>query len=143
MVSCGPKIIYKEYKEINNNTWSKGNPIVFNLDIQDTSKKYDIILTVKSLDAYRFANVYVQVKTTFPDNKKVEDVVSLELTKSNGEANGTCSGEECSTPILFQENINFAQLGKYKIAIDQYSREQTINGIESLELKVMESKPKQ
>jgi gliding motility-associated lipoprotein GldH len=139
-ISCGPKTIYKETKLIPNGSWPKGSPVVFDIDIKDTTSKYDIILSVDAKEDFRYTNLYVSVKTTFPNNTSSDDIVSLELSKSNGDSNGKCSSGSCSVPILFQHNINFAQLGKYVIAIDQHSREKMIEGIEQFELKIVENR---
>ncbi len=139
LYSCGPKTIYKETMEIPNATWFKEKPLTFNFDIKDTITKHDILLNVRYKNDFRYTNQYVTVKTIFPTSNKVEDIVSLELCKSNGESNGKCSGESCTVPIVFQQKINFPYLGRYTIAIAQYSREDSIRGIESMELILQES----
>lgn len=137
--ACEPKTIYAEKKPIDEAIWTKDKPLVFEFEVKDTLAKYDIILGVKYEEDYKYINQYISVNTTFPSKKKVEDIVSLELTKSNGESNGECSGSTCTVPILFQENISFPLIGKYTIEIGQYSRMDTIVGIKSLEFKLVES----
>jgi gliding motility-associated lipoprotein GldH len=137
--SCGPKTIYQENKTIDENLWTKEKPLVFEFDVKDTLTKYDIVLGVKYKEDFKYINQYISVNTTFPNKKKIEDIVSLELTKTNGETNGKCSGSTCTVPILFQEKITFPLLGKYTIEIGQYSRMDTIQGIQSMEFKLVES----
>jgi gliding motility-associated lipoprotein GldH len=139
LYACGPKTIYKESREIPGAMWKKDKPLTFGFEVNDTLSKYDIVLSVKYKNDFRYKNQYISVTTTFPNNKKIEDIVSLELSKNNGDSNGKCSGESCIVPILFQEKINFPSLGHYIISIAQYSREDSIMGIESMEFKLMES----
>jgi gliding motility-associated lipoprotein GldH len=137
--ACGPKTFYKESKSVADAMWAKDNPLIFEFDVEDTVAKYDIILAVTYKEDFKYTNQYISVNTIFPNSKKIEDIVSLELTKSNGETYGKCSGNDCTVPILFQENISFSSQGKYKIIIGQYSRMDTISGIESMEFKLLES----
>ncbi len=142
LLSCGSKTMYKESKSIANAIWTKDQPLTFDFEVLDTLTKYDIVLTVGHKSSFRFTNQYVSVSTIFPNNKKIKDIVSLELSQSNGVTNGKCSGESCHVPILFQEKINFPILGRYHISIGQYSREDSIMGIENMELKLVESELK-
>jgi gliding motility-associated lipoprotein GldH len=138
-VSCGPKVIFEEKAEINNGVWTKDQKLSYSFEVTDTIKKYDILLNVNSNKEYKYQNIYINIETIFPKGNKTEDLVSLEISKPNGEPFGKCSGDECTTPILLQEKVKFPSLGKYIINMYQYSRLQSIEGLNSGILLIQEA----
>jgi gliding motility-associated lipoprotein GldH len=137
--SCGPKKIFSEEHEIENQLWNKNNSISYTFDVRDTIKQYDFWLNVKSNSDFKYQNVYVIIETVFPKGNRTEDQVSLELNKPNGEPHGSCNGDRCETPILLLEKVKFPNLGNYTINIKQYSRMIQIEGLEALKLTVQET----
>jgi gliding motility-associated lipoprotein GldH len=138
-VSCGPKVIFEEKAEINNGVWAKDQKLSYSFEVTDTLKKYDILLNVNSNKEYKYQNIYINIETIFPKGNKTVDLVSLEISKPNGEPFGKCSGDECTTPILLQEKVKFPSLGKYIINMYQYSRQQSIEGLNSGILLIQEA----
>jgi gliding motility-associated lipoprotein GldH len=139
LMACGPKKIYNKEIAIAERIWEKEKIISFEFDVIDTTKRYDFLLDVESKSEFKYQNMYVQLETVFPKGNKAEDIVSLEISQPNGKPNGDCSGEECHTPIMMQENVKFPDLGQYTINIKQYSRMDKVEGISKLELTIQES----
>ena len=139
ITACGPKIIFDKEVKFEKQQWSKSQKINFEFEVTDTIKKYDLILNVKTLENYRFQNLYISIDTRFPEGKVSKDVVSLELNGGGGNWNGKCSGGLCEIPILLQQGISFKYSGNYSIDISQYSRLDTIEGLQALTLRIEEA----
>ena len=134
--SCNNAIIYEEKIDLKNSLFSKNVEINYSFEISDTLSKYDVILEVNHSEEYSYQNLYVKIKTIFPGSKSIEDILSLELSKSGTEWQGKCSGDNCTAPIVLVENTKFQSPGKYQISISQYGRTEEVEGLNSFKLMV-------
>lgn len=116
------------------NPWMYDDPIIFEFDVEGKDdSSHEMLLRLKHAQSYGYQNLYVKIKTTFPDKEIVEDVVSLDLTDGRGYA-GTCSGGACEVDILLRSAFKFKQSGDYTLSIEQYGREEGLEGIISATL---------
>lgn len=138
LTSCGPKIIYQDKQEIAK-PWSYNKPVTFDFEISDTTSAYDLTLDVDYSANFSFENMYFKVTTTFPDGKQVNHPLSIQLAGKNGEWIGSCSGEKCTAPIALTSAAYYRSAGKYRISFEQYSRQDTISGIDGLQFTISQS----
>ena len=138
ILGCGPKIIFDD-EALFVSALSYQDTIHFEFEIVDTLIPYDIVLSIEHDNSYDFQNAYFKLFTTFPNGQMVEDITSFDLKKPNGMTNGACSGQLCKVPFLIQDNTFFKSLGTYGLKITQYSRVDSLAGIESIGLKIIEA----
>ncbi|MBK8702000.1 MAG: gliding motility lipoprotein GldH [Saprospiraceae bacterium] len=138
--SCQGDLLYKKQLAIAEKGWSKEDTLHYDFELNDTTARYNMTLEVEALSAFRYQNLYVSMRTLFPDGSTGDDIVSLEMVSPSGIWNGKCNGEVCTVPILIQENIGIKKAGKYQLNITQYSRQDTIRGVKSLTLAVSRAK---
>lgn len=134
--SCGPQPIIDQHHEIKE-YWSYNEVHSFDLASMDTIETYDLILQLTHNEAFGYQNLYLNIKTIYPDNKTVEDIVSLELTDGKGQYLGKCRGSNCTTDIMLQESFKFKQNGRHVIEIQQYSRINKLKGIEGIGIQLL------
>ncbi len=134
LAGCGPDYIFKEYQTIDSKGWDYNKRIDFQFEINDTSKVYNLILDVMHADTFASENAYVKVYTTFPDGKKTEQQLSLELASKTGNWFGKCSSGSCNLLIGLQENVVFAQSGTYKFSLEQFGRSNPLTGLSKIGL---------
>ena len=132
--------IFEKKIEINKSQWDYEDIVNFDFVIEDTLKKYDLVLEVEHAEDYGFQNLYVQFHTTYPSGEKETQMVSLELSRKSGIWNGECSGNTCEVEIPLQINAHFKEPGNHSIAVEQYMRKNPLPGIKSMELKIAEHK---
>ena len=135
--SCGPEVIYEEKIKVTD-PWSYDEDMVYIFDVIDTTQKYNLIYELTHSKEFKYQNLYVQISTTYPNGRKVEDQVSLQIANKKGEFYGKCF-TNCSLDIGLQEKFRFKDLGKHTIAISQYSRIEKLQGIKSGTLVLIES----
>ncbi len=114
--------------------WSYDDLLVSSYDVQDTMQKYDLALRVNHSLEYDYQNVYLQVKTVFPDGKETSNPLSLNLADKIGTWLGKCGGDGCDITFSFQDDFRFQSLGKHEFSIGQFSRENQLAGISEIEL---------
>jgi gliding motility-associated lipoprotein GldH len=137
-ISCGPKIVYEQSRDIKQ-PWSYGQSLTYDFEITDTTKAYDLSLKVDHRSDFTYENMYVKVTTIFPDGKKVDHPLSLQLASPNGTWIGDCRGDFCSAKIFLASSAYYKHKGRYKINFEQFSRNDTIGGIKQMTLIVSES----
>ena len=134
--------VYNEEKKIDNAIWTYANPIEFSFAIEDTTSLYNIFLETKHKEDFPSANAYAKLFVGLPNGTIREQQVSLELADPKGEWYGKCSGGNCLNRLSFMPKANFDQVGIYKIRFEQYTRKDSLEGIESLRLIVEKVKEK-
>jgi len=135
--SCGPKAIYS--KSINlNGAWTYPEQLITTIDIADTIQKYDLVATIDHGEDFGYENLYLQITTIFPDGEKRSSPLSLELANSKGFWNGKCSGNACTLSFNLQEDFRFKEPGSYSFEIEQFSRKDTLKGLNEMTLSLYE-----
>ena len=133
---CKKEFIFEKEISIVDSAWNYNNILKFDFEINDISKKYDLMLEVIHAGDYDFQNLYVKFQTAYPSGEKKEQVVSLELAGKSGIWNGQCSGNTCAVEIPLQVNAIFEEKGKHQISIEQYMRKSPLRGVEGMALKI-------
>ena len=126
-----------------NEDWHYGDSIVFEFDIADKAKVYDIFLDVTHSSEYRFANLYTMLHVYFPDGRDRKEQVSLELAEMGGKWMGSCSGGTCTRQIPFMPNAVFEMAGKHRIVLEQYNRQESMQGVKGFRLRIKQREKEQ
>lgn len=134
--SCSGDAIYSEKADIGDDGWSYADSIRFAFDAPDTTGTYGLWLGVHHDPEYAWENAYVRIRTDFPSDSSVVDVVSLELTDGMGGWMGRCSGNTCHVDIPLRVNVKFPAPGTYALTFVQYMRQDVVPGIYGLTFQV-------
>ncbi|RME98138.1 MAG: hypothetical protein D6772_09450 [Bacteroidetes bacterium] len=130
--ACGPKIVYDETISFADTGWSYTDSLVATFDIVDTNKIYNLHLLLTHSPDFAYQNFYVQVHTVFPSGQRISQQLSLELARSSGAWYGACSSEVCELDIPIQEGAYFNQPGTYRVVVEQFSRDNPLEGVYAL-----------
>jgi gliding motility-associated lipoprotein GldH len=136
--SCGPKVIYENQIDVPEK-WAYKDSLTYSFEVSDTLKPYDITLDISHNTTFGYENLYIYAVTVFPEGRRSANPVSLQLANSSGDWIGKCSGDHCQTKIQIASASYFKTMGKYKIIICQHSRQDLLEGIRSVGLKISES----
>ena len=133
--ACGPDYIYEKKYEFDKG-WSYADSLFFKVSIKDTLSIYNLYLDVNHIDAYPYQNMYVRIHTTFPDQQKLTERVSITMAKKTGEWVGECTSENCRLRINIQEGAFFNQSGEYIFMVEQFMRHDTLSSIKAVALAI-------
>ncbi|MEO6189386.1 MAG: hypothetical protein ABIO44_02520 [Saprospiraceae bacterium] len=136
LISCSKETLFSSSTKILNSSWDETQNISFEWNNVDTTTRYDLVLLVKHTDQIPSQNVYVKCKSTSPDLKSSEQVVSLELLANNGVPFGSCAFGSCSVNIILATNLYFPLIGKYSLTLAPFSRINPISGIDEIGLNI-------
>src|SRR5690606_34872198 len=135
--SCADEhFIFEQNVEIPNAEWIASEKAILKVNITDTVSQHNFYINVRNTEAYPYRNLYVFVKTTFPNEKTSRDTVGIILADVTGKWIGSGSGflnssRHLSNTILFKYNKRFPISGEYVFEIEQAMRTDTLEGIQN------------
>lgn len=136
---CGESFVWEQEYALPETGWRWADTLFFSFDIADTSRVYDMLLELDHTTEYPFQNLYVRIHTSWPDGSTRTDLLSLEMADRQGRWLGDCGGRRCRLRILVQQQIFFPQVGTYRLAIEQYTRRNPIEGVEAVALRLRDT----
>ena len=125
----------------NDAKWATSDRAVMEFEVSDTVSQHNFYLNVRNTEAYPYRNLYVFVKTEFPNGKSSRDTVGVILADASGRWLGSGNGylsssQHLSNTIMYQYNKRFPLKGSYKVEIEQAMRVDTLEGIRNVGLKI-------
>ncbi len=132
-VSCDKNRVFDEYKSTENGSWEKNNSIQFLFQVTDTISVNNLFLNIRNNNNYKYSNLYLITKISFPNGNKIIDTLQYEMADKTGKFLGSGFSEIKENKLFYKENIRFPSSGNYTLSISQAMRKngETV-GIESL-----------
>ena len=125
ITSCNKKAIVEDYRSLRHAEWNQDTVLVFDFDIPDPKKLYDLSFSVRNEGRYGYSNLWIFVSITPPSGKALTDTVELVLAKPSGEWLGSGLGDLYDRKYPYKKTIFFPEIGKYSISVRQGMRTQT------------------
>jgi gliding motility-associated lipoprotein GldH len=137
LASCGKDAMYDNTKRIPRGVWNKEETVRFEVPVTDTVHPYRFYLNVRHSTDYRYSNVYFFINTVFPDGKKARDTVECILAQPDGKWIGKGISGTRDNQILLRVGLRFPMKGTYLFEFEQAMREDTLNGISDVGLRLV------
>lgn len=134
--ACDKARLMEENEQINNNSWQLKDAKTFEAEISDTAISYNLYINVRHSFQFEWRNMWVNIKTTFPDGKKFDKRVNLVLSEPDGHWFGDCLGDNCDMQIGIQDKAYFPQPGKYTFTITQDMRVDPLPFVKSIGMRI-------
>lgn len=139
VISCD-SAYYDRSTSFDNSFWLYDDARSFSFDITDTTKIFDMILEVDHTDEFPYQNLYLKTSTSFPSDTVISQLLSLDMANEAGFWFGDCSASNCQISIPIQSGVHFQEVGTYQLELLQHSRSDTLVGLKSIGLKLLELK---
>jgi len=131
----GKDFLYHENIAIDGEVWTTENQLPFRFSITDTTTAYEIGMNVRYTLNFPKQNLYVFLRTTFPDGTPACDTASINLFAIDGTPYGKGKRiKELDVPIA---KIRFPMSGQYNIRMEQGMRTDVLEGVASMGLYIM------
>lgn len=134
--SCVDNAIVDNFFTIPNQHWTYAQPIKTAVGITNPEKGYNIYINLRHTDAYKYANIWFKVSIISPDKKKETKRVEFNLASPDGAWLGTTAGNLFTCQLPYKQNFKFTQKGKYLIIVEQNMRDNPLDGVNDLGLRV-------
>jgi gliding motility-associated lipoprotein GldH len=105
--------------------------------ITDTTATYNVYVNVRNTSEYPYQNFWFFIEKSFDTQPTVsKDTVECYLAYDNGKWIGNGVGAAFDMPVLIEQNLKFAAAGTYRYKIYQGMREDNLQGIRDIGLRV-------
>ena len=126
-LACNQKTVVEDYQSLRHSEWNQDSLLVFEINVPDSKKVYDLAFSVRNEGNYAYSNLWIFVSITPPSGKTLTDTVELTLAKPSGEWLGSGLGDLYDRKYPYKQTIFFPEIGKYTISVKQGMRTQ--NGV--------------
>jgi len=124
--SCDNNRIFEQNQEIPESGWDKKNVVKFDVDIKDPATAAHFYVNVRNAEGYPYGNIFLFIKTVFPNGKFSNDTLECVLADEKGKWLGTGVGDLYDNQIPFKRNVRFPQAGIYRFEIQQGMRPESV-----------------
>jgi len=133
--------VFEENVDIPNEKWAVSEKAILETAINDTVNPHNFLINVRNTERYPYRNLYVFVKTVFPNGKSSNDTVGIILADATGRWLGNGSGylkssSHPSNSIMYKYNKRFPISGEYRFEIEHAMRTDTLIGIKNIGLRI-------
>jgi gliding motility-associated lipoprotein GldH len=129
--SCDKKRVFDEYKSVGT-AWHKDSVVSFDLPELDSTKRYNLFVTLRDNNNYKFNNLFLIVGMELPNGFTKVDTLEYQMANPDGSLMGDGFSDIKENKLFFKEKVRFR--GKYKVNIKQAVRENgKVPGVTALE----------
>ena len=124
--SCDDARIFEQNQAIPESGWAQSNVVKFDVDIKDPSTPAHFYVNVRNAEGYPYGNIFLFIKTVFPNGKFSNDTLECVLADDKGKWLGTGVGDLYDNQIPFKRNVRFPLAGIYRFEIQQGMRPENV-----------------
>lgn len=140
--SCDPQRHYEDSVEFKDRTWKVTEEPRFEFKITDTTKRYNLYYNIRNSLEYPYARIFVTYHLYDSAGKEIKkkllfnDLFDQKTGEPLGES-GLGDLYDHRFPIL--DRHPFGHPGKYSVKLDQFMRQDTLNGVIAVGVRVEEA----
>lgn len=134
--SCDQARIFEQDQDIPESGWDSKNILKYDVDITDPATPANFYINVRNADGYPYSNLYLFIKTSFPNGKMSNDTLECVLADEKGKWLGSGMGDIYDNQIPFKRNVRFPLAGKYTFEIQHGMRTEIVPLIMDIGLRI-------
>lgn len=139
--ACQNDTVMDQTVSLSEHGWLQKNKLLFDFQITDTSKAYDVRIALRQSNEYPYYNLYFVPKIINSEGKVIKRAFAEAFLydAKTGKPKGSGLGDMYSHQYTIFKGIRFTHLGKYQISLEQYMRTDTLKGIISAGASIIEN----
>ena len=134
--SCDRARIFEQNQDIPESGWNSKSVLKYDVQIQDPSTAANFYINVRNGDGYPYSNLFLFIKTTFPNGKISNDTLECILADAKGKWLGSGMGDIYDNQIPFKRNVRFPIKGTYTFEIQHGMRTDNVPLIMDIGLRI-------
>ena len=127
--SCGNEVLVDHTVEFEKRTWEVQDKFKTQFEVTDTVSNFNFFVTLRNTNDYPYQNVFVFLRTDFPNGKSKLDTINCPLADAKGKWLGKGFSGVYDNRILFMARKRFPLMGSYSISIEHAMRDEELPGI--------------
>ena len=136
LVSCDRKRVFESYYELDKKGWHKDSVVVFNVQLTDTIKNHNLYVNIRNKGTYAYSNLWLFLSIGSPDGALRTDTVEFTLAEPSGKWKGSGVGGLHDNHILYKKSVYFPHKGNYTFSIKQGMRDNVLEGIRDIGIRI-------
>ncbi len=136
---CGSGPIIAETVDLKGEQWAHDEPVVFQLEIEDTVAPHLLFIDLRNTKSYAYSNIFLLVDLAMGNQMILRDTVEIMLADASGKWTGSSSGALVDNHVLTYEDMVFTKPGTYTLKISQAMREDVLKHIVSVGISLFPS----
>lgn len=141
LCGCMDQPVYQKSFTFQDRTWSQDVKPSFEVEIADTSKAYDFIITLRNGTDFQYSNLWIYLDTKTPKLEHSREPYQIRIADPTGKWIGKKSGSIVENEIVFSRR-KMPYPGKYVFTIEQGVIQSKVNEVLDIGFHVQESKIK-
>jgi len=134
--ACDTHRVFDEYKTITGGSWNKDSILVFDIPVTDTLQNHNLYINIRNDINYGYRNLWLFVKIEEPDGIALSDTFEIAMADPSGKWLGEGFGGLKTREVIYRRNVYFPHSGDYKISLQQGMRENSLDGISDVGIRV-------
>lgn len=122
LTACAGNTIYDHHLAIPNCIWGKENPLLYLVQIEDTTTQANTAITVRFTSRTSLKNLPLKLTCVTPDQQVINRTVNVVLKDRNGQARGESMANLWDLKTVVDPPLPFTTKGKYEISIQHLAR---------------------
>ncbi|MBN2611357.1 MAG: gliding motility lipoprotein GldH [Bacteroidales bacterium] len=136
LVSCKHRAVFEKNVAFNDFSWNYNDTMVFNANIDDTTRPHDIYLNIRTSSEYPYSNIYLFITTYAPNGNQLKDTFGIQLADESGRWYGKGAGSIYSLQVPYKKNIKFPFRGIYTFNLQHGMWDQNLEGVTDIGIRV-------
>jgi len=135
--ACNNHAIYDKSITIKNREWFYDQKPQFEVQVNDSTLKYNIYINLRHTNEYDYSNLYLLIHEK---GSKLQDTTyrkEIKLAELDGKWIGKSAASLYEVEYLAKENYTFPDTGKYTFTLEQNMRENPLKNIVDIGIKVI------
>jgi gliding motility-associated lipoprotein GldH len=135
MQACEPARVYEDYEALGK-AWSWEETARFEVDIVDTSARYNLFIGLRHEANYGYMNCWLRIRTILPSGDTTTNRLDIRLAEPDGTWLGQCAVDLCTQRELIGDRRRFPEPGTYVFELEQDMRENPLPGIRDVGIRI-------
>jgi gliding motility-associated lipoprotein GldH len=129
LLACRNKFEYSEYQDIRGGVWDMQKAGIFEFEIEDTAKVYNVHVNLRHGGNYPYSNIWIMLHIIAPDGSIQKKRMEYTLAYPEGAWTGSGLGDIIDNRFVLEHKKKFGLRGKYKYMIYQDMRMNKLPGV--------------
>ena len=144
LTACDSDRIYENNHDFTDRTWKVKETPEFEFQIDDARKKYNLYLNIRNSLDYPYSRIFITYHLQDSTGSQLQTNLTTQdlFDQKTGTPFGTSGlGDIYDHQFSLLTNCEFKMLGKYKIKLEQFTRQDTLKGILAVGVRVEAVRP--
>jgi gliding motility-associated lipoprotein GldH len=143
MASCDDQRVYQEYNDFDQRYWLVNEQPSFEFTINDTATAYNIYCNIRNSTVYPYSRLFVNYTLQDSSGRELQKKLLNEFlfeAKTGKPFGKSGLGDLYDHQFTMIKNHRFQKAGTYRVKFEQFMRQDTLDGILSVGLRVEKAK---